>query len=113
MYESPVEVLIQDVKMQVKESVDEQVYQAVVNVGVNVDKKELLRALAYDREQYAKGYAEGLEDAVKHGQWTHLGGDEWCCTECGNVTTTEGSWEKPTKKYCDECGTKMDEEVHD
>ena len=49
-------------------------------------------------------------DAVEvvHGRWEHLGGDEWCCTECGNVITTEGSWVKPTKKFCDECGTKMD-----
>lgn len=48
---------------------------------------------------------------VVHGRWEHLGGDEWCCTACGNVITTEGSWEKPTKKYCDECGAKMDVEV--
>lgn len=45
----------------------------------------------------------------KHGQWLHLGGDEWCCTVCGEVVTTEGSWVKPTKKYCDECGAKMEE----
>ena len=30
--------------------------------------------------------------------WAHLGGDEWCCPVCGFVTTTEGSWDKPTKK---------------
>lgn len=45
---------------------------------------------------------------VKHGEWLHLCGDEWCCTNCGEVITTEGSWEKPTKKYCNECGAKMD-----
>ena len=49
-------------------------------------------------------------DPVVHGRWAHLGGDEWCCTTCGNVLTTEGSWERPTKKYCDECGAKMDKE---
>ena len=38
----------------------------------------------------------------------HLGGDEWCCPVCGFVITTEGSWDKPTKKYCEDCGTKMD-----
>ena len=94
--------------MQFREGVDEQVHQAVVHVGINVDKKEMLRALAYDREQYIKGYADGVQDAVKRGWWAHLGGDEWCCTECGNVITTEGSWIKPTKKYCDECGAKME-----
>lgn len=45
---------------------------------------------------------------VVHGRWAHLGGDEWCCSECGFVITTEGSWDKPTKKYCEDCGAKMD-----
>lgn len=71
-----------------------------------------------------KAYAEGWNSLIKiikeapsvdaapvrHGRWAHLGGDEWCCTQCGDVIHTEGSWEKPTKKYCNECGAKMDAE---
>lgn len=45
---------------------------------------------------------------VRHGRWEHLGGDEWCCSACGIVITTEGSWDNPTQKYCEECGAKMD-----
>lgn len=45
---------------------------------------------------------------VVHGRWEHLGGDEWCCSACGFVITTEGSWDKPTKKYCEDCGAMMD-----
>lgn len=45
---------------------------------------------------------------VAHTRWTHLGGDEWCCPVCGFVITTEGSWDKPTKKHCEDCGAKMD-----
>ena len=45
---------------------------------------------------------------VVHGRRAHLGGDEWCCSACGFVITTEGSWDKPTKKYCEDCGVKMD-----
>lgn len=45
---------------------------------------------------------------VVHGRWAHLGGDGWCCSACGFVITTEGSWDKPTKKYCEDCGAKMD-----
>ena len=30
------------------------------------------------------------------------------CPACGFVITTEGSWDKPTKKYCEDCGAKMD-----
>ena len=48
---------------------------------------------------------------VVHGEWRHLGGDEWGCTECGHVITTEGSWEKPTKKFCEECGADMRKKV--
>lgn len=44
---------------------------------------------------------------VVYGEWSHLGGDEWCCTNCGNVIHTEGSWERPEQKYCEECGAKM------
>lgn len=28
---------------------------------------------------------------------------------CGFVITTDGSWDKPTKKYCEDCGAKIDE----
>lgn len=45
---------------------------------------------------------------VARTRWAHLGGDEWCCPVCGFVITTEGSWDKPTKKYCEDCGAKMD-----
>lgn len=48
---------------------------------------------------------------VVHGYWAHLSGDEWCCTACGNVIHTEGSWEHPLvvgKKYCENCGARMD-----
>ena len=47
---------------------------------------------------------------VVHGRWAHLGGDEWGCTNCGEVIHTEGSWEKPDKKFCHECGARMDGE---
>ena len=50
---------------------------------------------------------------VVRGRWEHLGGDEWCCSACGFVITTEGSWDKPTKKYCEDCGAMMDGERKD
>lgn len=50
---------------------------------------------------------------VVYGRWTHLGGDEWCCPVCGFVITTEGSWDKPAKKYCEDCGAKMEGGVDD
>ena len=74
-------------------------------------------AIKAAKHAWAKGlepsqYIEALPAAdvapVVNGRWAHLGGDEWCCSACGFVITTEGSWDKPTKKYCEDCGAKMD-----
>lgn len=76
-------------------------------------KKEI--NLVYKRQELCKAVASVFDSAsaadvapVVHGRWTHLGGDEWCCPVCGFVITTEGSWDKPAKKYCEDCGAKMD-----
>lgn len=45
---------------------------------------------------------------VVHGRWVHLGGDEWACSSCGFVICTDGDREKPSAKYCQGCGAKMD-----
>lgn len=47
------------------------------------------------------------------GGWVHIGGDEWCCSNCGYVISTEGSWEKPEKKFCEECGADMRKKVEE
>lgn len=44
------------------------------------------------------------------GEWKHLKGDEWFCSNCGYVVWTEGSWEHPLergKDYCEHCGARM------
>ena len=46
--------------------------------------------------------------SVVYSRRAHISGDEWCCTACGFVITTEGSWDRPVKKYCPNCGAKMD-----
>lgn len=48
----------------------------------------------------------------KKGKWEHLGGDEWCCNQCGNVIHTEGHWEHPLSNdrkmyHCNICGADM------
>lgn len=65
---------------------------------------------AYAAEQLLDEIPAADVAPVVHGRWVHLGGDEWCCSACGFVISTEGSWEKPTKKYCEDCGVKMDED---
>lgn len=63
---------------------------------------------AYAAEQLLDEIPAADVAPVVRGRWEHLGGDEWCCSACGFVITTEGSWDKPTKKYCEDCGAKMD-----
>lgn len=58
--------------------------------------------------ELAEADKEGRVAVVRGARWAHIGGDEWLCTACGFVITTEGSWDKPTKKYCEDCGAKMD-----
>lgn len=92
-----------------------------------VDKDTLLHEMQERHEDLARDYGDydnyvmGFGDAiellenasaadvreVKHANWVHLGGDEWCCTCCGFVITTEGAWEEPAEKYCSYCGAKM------
>lgn len=62
-YNSPISVIIQMVDEHIKE-VQKQEETAVVaeitrQMGVNIDKDELIRALNYDRHQYEKGYVDG------------------------------------------------------
>lgn len=85
-------------------------------------KNLMMQVYLADDEDFTKAFVKGMElvkkaeeetptadvREVKHGHWARLGWDEWCCTCCGFVTTTEGSWDKPAEKYCPECGAKMD-----
>lgn len=61
MYKSPIELLIEEFDKKIVKKQDADIYQAVLNCGVNVDKDELIRALEYDRGQYEKGFREGVE----------------------------------------------------
>ena len=53
---------------------------------------------------------KALENERPQGEWKHIGGDEWVCSECGHVITTEGSWENPLSigaYRCENCGAEM------
>ncbi len=66
MYKSPIEVTsvhdaIISAMKQHYEAVENDIYTAILNVGVKVDKGELIKALQYDRDQYFAGYADGRQ----------------------------------------------------
>ena len=47
------------VKSDIEKRLEDATYKAVIECGVAVDKDELIKALAYDRGQYEKGYGDG------------------------------------------------------
>ena len=77
-YKGPVELLILDTVQQAVEQAAREfdaqaepvVMGAIHKLGVSVDKEELIRALRYDRGQYAIGFRDGIE-AVRT-EWTDV-----------------------------------------
>ena len=65
MYKSPVEIVVGEMKNQQ----ENYILSVIQEMGVNVDKTELIKALEYDRKQYEKGYVDGIkefENRAKH-----------------------------------------------
>ena len=64
MYESPIEKIYGELQTQMVQEDEKMVIKAIRNVGVNVDKGELIKALQYDRNQYTKGYEDGKNEVL-------------------------------------------------
>lgn len=81
MYKSPIELIRADTLFSNTRSIEEEIaeqmekpvaigidnyiLESIRRVDVIVDREELLKALAYDRQQYQKGYRDGVRDAVE------------------------------------------------
>ena len=116
MYDSPIKMLVEDTIGKL----DESVWKAVINVGFDIDKEELRKALEYDRDQYRKGYEDGKLAAIVHAHWIGLfygyadGGkvfDSFECSHCKYKIYDEYYNLDKLPKFCPECGAMMDEEV--
>ena len=88
-------------------------YQAAVDRYYTEFEKQDICDGAQDRDWLKQCFDEAPTIDPKSlrlvGRWVHLGGDEWRCSSCSEVVTTEGSWERPTYKYCHSCGARMEE----
>ena len=62
MYESPIKIITG----QIKTNYEDGIFRAVQNVGINVDREELLKALEYDRGQFEEGFEEGEKHTLRH-----------------------------------------------
>ena len=64
MYESPINLFYTDPFIQaIKDEQENYIMQAVQRMDVQVDKQELVKALAYDRGQYEKGFSDGIKES--------------------------------------------------
>ena len=57
MYKSPIEIITGNIQTQI----DDGIFRAIQNVGINIDREELLKALEYDRGQFEEGFRKGEE----------------------------------------------------
>ena len=58
-YESIIKVVAKDVATQL----DSEIFKAVQEYAIDIDKDELIKALKYDRDQFCKGYKCGEVEA--------------------------------------------------
>lgn len=101
-YESPIEFI----QGAITAKFEDEVMRYVQSYEINVDRDELIKALAYDREQYEKGYADAkAEFEPKHGRWKGAGMGDYMCSLCAEVVSGN-RWH-----YCPNCGAQMASEV--
>lgn len=94
-YQSPIEVF----QTQMQSQIEDETYKAVMKVGINVDKDELLKALQYDRDQYQKGYADRDLEIIrcKDCKWWHESETVEGFGDCGQAN---GLTLKPSDWFC-------------
>lgn len=61
-YDSPIKTLAE----QISQESDDGVLKAVTRVGIDINKEELIKALQYDRNQYKKGFDDGVKVGVRN-----------------------------------------------
>jgi len=71
-YESPIAMIAEKMATEIAEKFDGEVLTAIRKYHVDVNKDELVKALAYDRGQYEKGYADGFADGLAADRWVSV-----------------------------------------
>lgn len=71
---------------------------------------EAARALGISMEGCADHLIANGVVVREKGEWKYIGGDEWCCSVCGYVASTEGRWEPMMDDFCRGCGSDMRKE---
>lgn len=82
MYKSPIEIKLNDLVSDAVGKADEYIVRYVQEVGVNVDKDELIKALEHDRGQYEKGWNDRDAEIVRCKDCKHYSEDGWGYGNC-------------------------------
>ena len=96
MWNSPINAMYHGVEL----SLEDAVFKAIQKVDIEVDREELIKALQYDRNQYEKGYADGIKDAEKTGKWMNNQNGTFTCSICG--------CKHSRSTFCPNCGARME-----
>ena len=85
-YESPIKVCQEEIKTRM----DNGIFEVVQSYGISVDKTELFKALKYDRQQYAKGFKDGIRKFVeKWKEFSHSREVIWDTDEAMDILAKE------------------------
>lgn len=84
-YQSPIEMIYHDIQMHF----EDEVCKAVQQVDIHVDKEELIKALQYDREQFAKGYANAKAVAMQRQNEERENIITWLAKFCRHIDMPE------------------------
>ena len=84
---NPLENIVEKAASDIAKQIDCEIFTAVRRVAVNVNEEELRKALAYDRDQYEKGYADGLKNAdIVYAYWDKDPMTGFMkCSDCGTA----------------------------
>ena len=101
-YISPIEIA-----ERISNQIEDNIMEVIFSYGIKIDKNELIKALAYDRGQYEKGYTDGQMVGERRAKVKTTGQKNvYECCECGQYFHLT-SWHRYVK-YCSNCGAKLD-----
>ena len=97
-YTSPIAMIVEDVNIKIENDI----VKAVQNYDIKVDREELAKALAYDRDQYSKGFAEARKKYERpQGEWIK---DNWGIFHCNYCMREK---QQLFNNFCSNCGARM------
>lgn len=103
MYKSPIEIFYKDIANGIQIKMENDICKAICSYGINVNREELIKALAYDRDQYEKGYSDA-KNLYERPQGRWITEDELHCLCYCSECRSNGNRHQP---FCGWCGAQM------